>query len=400
VTNSSPNSNSSPRIKGGKLPYIGDKVVLLTCTPTVREELRALGLEAGQCITQDAAGDPPTQTNAKLDPATITATIEAWLEVIRNEAAMAGTICNVWIPSGPAEITQAIRDAAGGDLVEISAATGAQAMHQIEVHARPLPDTAGKIFAVCSIRNGGIDLLPHWLEHYSKLGVDRILIGLFGDVAPDAQEEISRYAERWPFTCFRQRWANLHELAQEDQRRSACRAAGALPETWIIHSDLDELHEFPAPLPRLIAAAQTQGINAVFGSFIDRVTANGTLSPIRATPSLWDQFPVQCRLTERILRGSTRKLMLAHYSVPCGPGHHFASNFKADRLPIDRPEQYIVHHFKWHAELPQRLAWGLSQPKANVMWKVEAARFLNWIKINGGRINLGDPALGCLQKAA
>jgi hypothetical protein len=255
------------------------------------------------------------------------------------------------------------------------------------------PDTDGKVFAVCSIRNGGTDLLPHWLDHYSKLGVDRILVGIFDDVSPQARDQISEYAEKWEFTCFDQKWGSTQELAHEGQRQSACRAVGALPGTWIIHSDLDEFHEFPAPLSEIVAAARACDVNAISGHLLDRVTADGSLAPIRPTPSLWEQFPVSCRLTERVVRGWTQKLMMAEFSVPSAAGHHVGSNVRAACVPIGRKDQYKVHHFKWHAELPVRLAWGISQPNANVMWRLESARFLNWLKANGGRINLSDPAL-------
>ena len=374
------------------LPYIGDRVVLLTCPPNVRECLRLAGLHGGEEIDANGADMWLNQLAAspRRDPAP---QIAAWLEIIRNQAAMTGHIATVWLPVMPPDIVQAVRQVAGDDLVEIDAREEADAIDQIARHAQTRPDTAGKIFAVTSIRNGGIDLLPHWLEHYTNLGVDRILLGIFDDVPARNREQIETWSAHWPLTTFRQTWKNEHELAHEEQRRTACRLAGAGPDTWIIHTDLDELHEFPAPLKEIIATCEVMDINTISGEFLDRVAADGTLAPILPSPSLFQQFPVGCQLTKNLLRGWTQKIMLARFCVACGVGHHIGSNVKAHCVPIGRPDQYIVHHFKWHADLPARMDWAMSQPNANLMWRIEARKFLNWLGANGGRISVADPIL-------
>lgn len=380
----------------GKLPYIGDAVVLLTCPRQVREELRAIGLHGGNDLELDSKDRWINQLpagQASVSQSALVQTLAAWLEIVRNEAAMSGTICTAWMESMPPEIAQGIRDAAGADLLEINVTETADAVRQIEARAKRLPQTAGKIFAVCSIRNGGIELLPHWLEHYSKLGADRLLVGIFDDVPQASRAEIEQYAQKWRFVSFKQTWNTHHELVHEEQRRSACRALGALPDTWILHTDLDEFHEFPAPLWQIVACAEADGTNAVNGNFMDRVAADGALAAVRVgPPSIWEQFPIQCRLTERVLRAWTKKVMLAKFEVPCGPGHHVASNVRSARVPIGQPDQYIVHHFKWHAELPARMEWAIAQPNSNPIWKTEARRFLNWLAANGGRINLAEAA--------
>jgi Glycosyl transferase family 2 len=378
------------------VPYVGDRVVLLTCPGEVRERLRAIGFHGGDTIDADGADvwlDQLAAEGGHLTAAERAARMGAWLEVIRNQAAMTGRIATVWLPAMPETIARAVRKAAGSELIEINAGDEKSAIEKIAAYSQPQPDTAGKVFAVTSIRNGGIDLLPHWLEHYTKLGVDRILLGIFDDVPAANRDRIEEWSRRWPLTMFRQTWKDQHELAHEEQRRSACRLAGAGPETWIVHTDLDELHEFPAPLGEIIATCEVMDINTVSGEFLDRVAADGTLGPVLASPSLWGQFPVGCRLTKNLLRGWTRKVMLAKFCVACGVGHHVGSNVKAHCVPIGRPDQYIVHHFKWHAELPGRMEWAMSQPNANVMWRIEARKFLNWLKFNGGRINLGEAAL-------
>jgi len=386
-------SHSPPDADGprsGKLPYIGDKVVLLFCPRHVREELRAMGLHGGNLIDNDG-GDgwlnklPAAAASVSHDE--LTATLRTWLEVIRNEAAMTGQICTVWMPSMPAEIAQGIRNACRVALIEITAASAADAARQIEAFATPPLQSDGKVWAICSIRNGGVGLLPHWLTHYLRLGADRLLIGVYDDVSPEARAAIERFTAGFPATIFSQTWSGNHELVQEDQRRSACRVAGASPGTWIVHTDLDEFHEFPAPLPETVAAAEARNFNVIFGQFLDRVAGDGSLPPIQPAPSIWEQFPVKCHLTAKILRGCTRKVMLAKFHAPCGPGHHNANNMRVG-FPIGAAHQYIVHHFKWHRDVIERLLWGMSQPNANVIWKSEGRTFLKWLKSNNWRIDL------------
>lgn len=400
-----PETNPAPRAGSlaAALPHVGDKVVLLFAPRAVREELRSLGLHGGTLIEPDGGdrwlNNLPAAA-AKVDHAQLTAVLRNWLDVIRNEAAMTGRICTVWMPAMPPEIAAGIRDAAGDDLIEITTDCAADAVREIEKFATPRPDTAGQIWAVCSIRNGGLDLLPHWLDHYSRLGAHRMLIGVFDDLSPHARGDIERFAAGFPVTIFPQAWSGNHELVQEDQRRSACRKGGASPRTWILQTDFDELHEFPAPLAETIAAADAQNINVVTGQFLDRVAADGSLPPIRPAPSLFDQFPIKCHLTGQVLRGWTRKVMLATFDAPCGPGHHNANNVRTG-VPLGASHQYIVHHFKWHSDLTERIEWALSQPNANVIWKAEGRKFLAWFKSNGLRIHLAEAgALAARQTAA
>jgi hypothetical protein len=312
---------------------------------------------------------------------------------------MAGATCAVWMPDMPQAVAEIIRQAAGADLIEVAGEAE-------EIHARLCaravvpPATQDKIFAVLSIRNGGAALLPHWLDHYTRLGVDEILLGVFDDLAGEAALEIEKCAARWKFRRFAQRWTSASESQQYSQRQAGCRLAGARPGTWILHADLDELHEYPAPLRAVTAAAAEKGTSVVSGHFVDRVAADGSLPQVRAEPSLWEQFPISCNLTEAVLKGGTQKVMLSRYRVQVSVGHHEAIREPALPPPIGTAEEYRVAHFKWHGDLPARLRWGLSQQNVGMRWKREAERFLAWIDAHNGRIDLADPALKATQTAS
>ena len=86
----------------------------------------------------------------------------------------------------------------------------------------------------------------------------------------------------------------------------------------------------------------------------------------------------------------------SHLSV--GAGHHLVSNILPYPIPLGRLNQYVVNHFKWHEEAVARLEWGLAHADRNPMWQRESRRFLDWLNANGGKINVGDPEIGAVQR--
>jgi tetratricopeptide (TPR) repeat protein len=373
-----------------KIPYLGDKVVLLHCDRAVREKLRAAGLHGGYAID---AGDGTeiwmsAQLAAQPDAGKLPGLVEQWLEWIRNEAAMAGTTCTVWMPQMPQAVADAVRRAAGEDLIEITGSSAEEIGAKLAARAVAPPDTDDKFFAVVSIRNGGMELLPHWLEHYTNLGADELLLGIFDDLTGDSMAEIDKCAQRWKFRRFVQHWGGATESETYCQRQSGCRRAGARPGTWILHTDLDEFQQYLQPIKEVAADAAKKNIKAVVGRFVDRVAADGSLPAIQPHPSLFEQFPVECNMTESILKGSPLKVMMARFSVIVNSGHHDAPQERANAAPVGK-----VAHFKWHGGLLERMRWGLRQENASMEWKGDTRRFLAWLDQHGGRINLSDPEL-------
>jgi tetratricopeptide (TPR) repeat protein len=374
-----------------KLPYLGDKVVLLHCDRAVRERLRTAGLHGGYAIDNRVGTEIwlSAQLATQPDANKLMELIGQWLDWTRNEAAMAGTTCAVWMPDMPKAVAEAVRRAAGEHLIEITGNSAQEIHAQLSARAIAPPDTEDKFFAIVSIRNGGVELLPHWLEHYTNLGVDEILLGIFDDLAGDAMAEIDKCARRWKFQRFAQNWRAATEAETYSQRETGCRRAGARPGTWILHTDLDELQQYPAPLKEIAAAAAKANIKAIFGAFVDRVAADGSLPAIQSSPSLWEQFPIECNMTKGILKGFPQKVMMARFSVLVKSGHH---NAELERH--NPPHTGRVGHFKWHGGLLDRMRWGLEQESASLEWKGDTRRFLRWLDQHGGRINLADPALG------
>ena len=247
-----------------------------------------------------------------------------------------------------------------------------------------------KFFTVTTLRNGPVDLLPHWLDHYLRIGVDQFVLCVLREGMEARLDEIRSITAGMPVQLhFFSDWTDAR---QELVMRHALDEVGCHGRDWIVRCDLDELNEFPCPIDELARAMDKANKPAVHGHFIDRVAPDGKLAAVTAKPSLARQYPIECRLTEKILGGFTQKIMLARHEVTMHPGHHTASAPSGNH-EIGTWRDYRVHHFKWRDGVMERLDWTLANvAKRDSSWGVETQKFLDFVK-PFGRIPVEDPRL-------
>jgi hypothetical protein len=247
-----------------------------------------------------------------------------------------------------------------------------------------------KFFTVTTLRNGPVDLLPHWLDYYLRIGVDQFVLCVLREGMESRLEEIHSIIAGLPVTVHL--FSNWTDDRQELVMRRALDEVGCNARDWILRCDLDELNEFPCPINELARAMDKAGKDAVHGHFIDRVALEGKFAALTATPSLAKQYPIECRLTEKILGGFTQKIMLARHEVTMHPGHHWASA-PSGKHEIGAWRDYRVHHFKWRDGVLERLEWALANvAKRDSSWGIETQKFLDFVK-PFGRIPVEDPRL-------
>ena len=58
------------------------------------------------------------------------------------------------------------------------------------------------------------------------------------------------------------------------------RRAVAGPDDWVVPADLDELNQYPLPLPELVRLLAAGGYTHVTGTLVDRLAADGALRPL------------------------------------------------------------------------------------------------------------------------
>ncbi len=214
-------------------------------------------------------------------------------------------------------------------------------------------------------------LLPHFVRHYAFLGFTDIYIA----AASEALDGVDWCATTATALPARLHVEPLYEGVFDNSRDSAVMNAMKARHVqdaneWCSIVDLDEFAEFPMPLADF--AAIPPQYNCIEGTFVDHITTDGTLPVIHDGTSIFAQFPVECRLTKKLLGGCDRKIMASRGFHSLGRGQHSLENGH----PAPQPGK--VHHFKWSAiaiaHLTERLQNG---KKTGYRWPHESQRFLD-----------------------
>jgi hypothetical protein len=224
--------------------------------------------------------------------------------------------------------------------------------------------------------------LEHFIRHYERLGIApenfRLILQTTDPDSPrlrKARDILESHGiaqdHLWsePYSS-RTMWEERRRLQQE--------IAG--PRDWVVSADVDELHEYPAPLEEIVAWCESEGHDIVQGPFIDRLPADGRLSevPPPAERSLAEACPVQTELRHHIgghtrnvnLGGSVNLMLIRGDVMPGIGGHNPLPSAKTRDYALGGPlwrfrrlseprflfsMPFLVHHYKWTAGLMERL---------------------------------------------
>ena len=251
---------------------------------------------------------------------------------------------------------------------------------------------SNRVFAVVSIYDNA-DLVPHFLSHYARLGVERILVVVRTPAESDWVQQVRDCARNFPAIV---QWFCAAKFADSDKsevEQGVLANNGVGPDDYVMHLDLDEFHEYPAPLAEIVDLMNRRDDWAIRGWLLDRVAENGQLAPLRSRPSIGEQFPIGCVLTETVLQGWTQKIMLCRGRVRLKGGvNHDTCNAYYDDVPAGRPDQYVVHHFKWTEGLLSRLQVRLERSAISSAYAAECSRFIAFWR-DHGQFDLTNPVL-------
>lgn len=254
-----------------------------------------------------------------------------------------------------------------------------------------------------------LELLPHFLRHYLRLGVEpgriRAILNASDPTHPalvDARRILAEHGappgEDWiaPYTSDGM-WAKRREV----------QAREAAPDDWVLSADVDEFHEYPEPLADFLRRCARMGVDCAQGPFIDRLAPGGALADVRRTPDIWSQFPLMADVIWSLGRSGashnrfgTVKLMAmrgrvapgrgGHGPVPeGGPIEHLFGAPLGEFPLIERPAfrgriPLRVHHFHWTAKLPARLRRRVATPGASAAGREYGAKQLAHLEAHGG----------------
>jgi len=145
---------------------------------------------------------------------------------------------------------------------------------------------------------------------------------------------------------------------------------------WIIPADLDEFHQFPYSLDECIDRLTGNAPNYVYGSFVDRVAADGSLATISPSPSIFAQFPMEADISLKVAKATVDKVILCRSTFHLSGGHHRPAVDGAIKLE----QTGYVHHFKWHGALLEHLQRRVAKYREmkEAWWWVESQRILDY----------------------
>jgi glycosyl transferase family 2 len=248
------------------------------------------------------------------------------------------------------------------------------------------------VYAIVSIYDNA-ELLPHFLSHYSELGVNRILVVVRSATRGELYDAAVAEAVRYPASVYWFPATVFSDSDKADVEQRVLQANAVQPDDYVMHLDLDEFQEYPAPLPVIVREMNAYNDWALRGWIVDRVAEDGRLRAISRTPSIGEQYPMGCAATERLLNAWTQKIVLCRGRVRLQGGvRHDTENARYDRVPIGTPDQYVVHHFKWLLGLDRRLAQRLADGSIGGKYAAECREFLDYHR-HHGRIDLSDTRL-------
>lgn len=205
---------------------------------------------------------------------------------------------------------------------------------------------------LCAVIGDNCDMLPHFIDHYRDLGVHEFHIILH---APPGKEGFCAEALRImeekgiePAQIYDGGW---------DSRISTNLINGLkaqYPDDWFIVADSDELQVYEKPLRDVIKASRENGMTYITGSFVDRVSGDGSMKAIDHQSSVWQQFPYAGFVSFPLSGAMPYKITACKGNVVLSQGQHGVLTPES-KWPVTGKVEAQVHHFKWNKNVYDNL---------------------------------------------
>jgi hypothetical protein len=216
-----------------------------------------------------------------------------------------------------------------------------------------------------SVVGHGTNLLPHFIEHYTKY-VDEIQLVVYETTQnPNLGKEVYEITEEYTnvkiVKIVKDRifdWNKVTSLYNMYKSKS--------PNDWWVVADVDEFHLYPYDnIQSLIDDCEENGWKLVRGGFIDRIGPFGEFSELKSDVSIWEQFPNAGFFRYPMSQACPNKICLMKGNVEITSGQHYAKidgqttwKWQGWSHPLIAPyEDYSiqVHHFKWDSTSIDRI---------------------------------------------
>ena len=183
------------------------------------------------------------------------------------------------------------------------------------------------LYSLITTDYDGPNVISHFLEHYSNMGVafSRIYVDLLHDPA------LSNAGLVKARQMFEAVGAHIRTIAQpytpDLQDQAMVSGLSKMPmhiQDWVVVADMDEFFTFGVSggVDDAVTAMNAEGATFALGEMLDHVAHGGELKHIDNSTDIWAQFPLVCPIVSNIAKGLPAKVTLAKAYLRTGAGHH------------------------------------------------------------------------------
>jgi hypothetical protein len=224
------------------------------------------------------------------------------------------------------------------------------------------------------------------IRHYRGCGVRSFFIHIQAHAADD--EHVERIREVLAAEAVKEASVTVGSWQRHQQELYEC-SRRCYPHDWFILADHDELHEYPEPVTEIVSRADHAGATHVSGLLVDRLSADGGLPAVADDEPLDTQFPLGSFVSFSLLGAVPSKVVLVKGAIKVSPGQHGAPHsqgLEGGRWMVP------VQHFKWIADLPQRLRQRVPELREDGRGHyMESVRCLRHLEAHHDRIDISNP---------
>ena len=232
------------------------------------------------------------------------------------------------------------------------------------------------ILAICNIYSSSNKykcLLPHFINHYKKIKVDKIVFICEDDV----QNFIKNKFDCEGIILEKPKvFSTTSNLIEDLKGKSlfppgikkvslgtldSCRinAFKNNHNCWYVPLDLDEFHDVE-DIHEVKNECLSGGKQYVYSELYDRTTADMSVPETLSSKCIYSQFPNHVDITGSIMKANKKKIALCHPSLDVSGGHHGVTiePFTIEKGILCKESdlqeiEFKTYHFKWFGDFYQ-----------------------------------------------
>ena len=249
-----------------------------------------------------------------------------------------------------------------------------------------------------SVIGHGMELIPHFVNHYSKY-VDEIQFVVYQSaihpsLINDVKEKIKDYSNVKVVKTVEDRifdWNKVTALYNLIKSKK--------PNDWWVIADIDEFHLYPNDdLYDLIQDCEKNGWDIVRGGFIDRIGPDGEFSELSDDVEIFKQFPNMGFFRYPMSQACPNKVCVIRGGIEITSGQHYAKingqttwRWQGWNHPLINSDSYVqVHHFKWDSTSIDRIK-AVASIKQEYAYSDEYGKMYDALRKTKFKIDLNNP---------